>query len=256
MMPISTPDHMVEFYSGDGDHFIHILEHLIVPAVKMAGFIPLLPTFKGSVLIHSEIIRRICLADMAVADMSILNANVFFEMGLRTAINKPMALLKDDKTIKVPFDAGLIHYHQYNSSASSWLIESEISKIAEHLNESWDLSNENNSMWEAFNASRHFDTEKNTNSLEKIREEIEYIRRLQTRPLSRITDHERAEHTAIDVFTKLSEIATDAGYFVDIGNSNNRRIEIKMSKSKAMPPTMRKILEKSADRYGYRLIFV
>lgn len=37
-------------------------------------------------------------ADMVLCDMSRLNANVFFELGIRTALDRPAALVKDDQT--------------------------------------------------------------------------------------------------------------------------------------------------------------
>lgn len=46
--------------------------------------------------------------------MSILNANVFFEFGIRTALNKPVCILKDNLTKSIPFDASMVNYREYN----------------------------------------------------------------------------------------------------------------------------------------------
>ncbi|MFN3367759.1 MAG: hypothetical protein ACK411_15325, partial [Exiguobacterium mexicanum] len=155
MMPISTPASKLETYGDDQLHFLNILEHLIVPAVERAGFIPILPTVEGSLVIHAEIIRNLCVADMALADMSILNPNVFFEMGIRTAVNKPLSIIIDDKTEDVPFDTNLIAYKKYDSSASAWKIDEERETVARHIKDTYEKSRGTNGLWSAFNATSH-----------------------------------------------------------------------------------------------------
>ena len=117
IMPISTPEDLVDSYKGDEDHFKHVLETLFVPAVKAAGLDPKLPISKGSEVIHGDIIKNIQSADMLLCDMSALNLNVFFELGMRTATNRPVALVKDSATAAeiIPFDLKIINHHTYAS---------------------------------------------------------------------------------------------------------------------------------------------
>ena len=69
------------------------------------------PTASGSDLIHAKIIKNLETADLVLCDMSALNPNVFFEFGMRTALNKPAL---DDATTRrcdcadfgVPIDLG------------------------------------------------------------------------------------------------------------------------------------------------------
>ncbi len=82
IMPISTPDNWVQKYSGDDEHFIHVLDHLLIPAIKKADFEPIPPKTKGSELIHGEIIKNIESADLVLCDMSVLNPNVFLNLVL------------------------------------------------------------------------------------------------------------------------------------------------------------------------------
>jgi len=114
IMPITTPDNMVDQYehSGGKDHFKHVLDCLFVPAVKEAGYEPIPPTTKGSDIIHAGIIQNLETADLVLCDMSSLNPNVFFEFGIRTSLNKPVCVVKDDLTKKVPFDTGIINHHE------------------------------------------------------------------------------------------------------------------------------------------------
>ena len=58
--------------------------------------------------------------------MSILNPNVFFEFGIRTALNKPVSLVVDDKNPDIPFDPSIIHHHKYNSALQNWTHKEDV----------------------------------------------------------------------------------------------------------------------------------
>jgi hypothetical protein len=115
-MPITTPEKLLVEYKGDPDHFSHVLEHLFIPALKKAGFDPIPPKSIGSDIIQAEIIKHLASSELVLCDMSILNPNVFSEFGIRTALNKSVALVVDDKTERVPFDTSIINFHKYKSS--------------------------------------------------------------------------------------------------------------------------------------------
>jgi hypothetical protein len=82
--------------------------------------------------------------------MSLLNANVFFELGIRTALDKPVAMVKDDKTASVPFDASMINYHLYDSSLSPWTLKAEIATLEKHLTDTATRAQDRNSLWRYF----------------------------------------------------------------------------------------------------------
>ena len=90
IMPITTPEHLVDQYKEDSDHFLHVLEHLFIPAVEKTGYTPVPPSATGSDLIQAEIISQLENADHVLCDISTLNPNVFFELGIRTAVEKPV----------------------------------------------------------------------------------------------------------------------------------------------------------------------
>jgi hypothetical protein len=152
-MPISTPPTLVERYAADKEHFQHILAHLLIPAISKAGFDPIPPIAKGSDLIHAEIIKNLEKCDMVLCDMSTLNANVFFELGIRTALNEPVALIKDNFTEHVPFDTGIINHHTYTASFSPWILPQEIEKISAHILSAANRSNGKNNLWNYFGLS-------------------------------------------------------------------------------------------------------
>ena len=88
IMPISTPENWLVKYAGDAHHFQHVLNHLIIPSLNKVSIEPISPITQGSELIHGDIIKNIETADLVLCDMSILNPNVFFELGIRTALSK------------------------------------------------------------------------------------------------------------------------------------------------------------------------
>lgn len=149
IMPITTPLESVKDYQDDKEHFKQVLERLFIPAIMKAGFNPIPPISKGSDIIQAEIIKQLAEADLVLCDMSILNPNVFYEFGIRTALDKPVALVKDDKTPKIPFDTAMINYHEYNS-CPTWALEEEIDKLVEHINNAEKKAAGKNSLWKYF----------------------------------------------------------------------------------------------------------
>lgn len=153
IMPISTPENLLNNYSNDKYHFEHVLEHLLKPSLERVDLEPISPKTKGSELIHGEIIKNIEIADLVLCDMSTLNPNVFFELGIRTALNKPVCLIKDDVTPKIPFDASIINHHEYLSALSPWTLDNEINDLVNHIEESQKRNDDTNSLWKYFSLS-------------------------------------------------------------------------------------------------------
>ncbi len=156
MMPISTPSHLVERYGGDPNHFRHVYECLIEPAFEGLEVEPVYPEAKGDDVIHERIVRRIEECEFAICDMSSLNANVFFELGLRTAANKPAALIIDRDTNRIPFDLGLVNTHYYNHDMRAFVVKDEIPRLRDHLAESF-TNGSGNKLWELFKLQRAYD---------------------------------------------------------------------------------------------------
>jgi hypothetical protein len=150
VMPITTPDDLLKEYGDDGQHFIHILEHLFIPCVEACGLQPILPLVAGSDVIHGEIVKHLSVANLVLCDMSQLNPNVFFEFGIRTALNKSVALVVDNKTKRIPFDTGIINYHRYESDLRPWIIEDERAKLSKHIEKTLESDPDKNALWKYF----------------------------------------------------------------------------------------------------------
>src|SRR6266566_3832256 len=91
-MPVTTPTSYADDLR-DPDHFGHVLEHLFTPALEQAGYTAIPPKMLGAALIHAEIIRHLEQADLVFADLSNHNPNVFFELGIRTSLDRPVVLV-------------------------------------------------------------------------------------------------------------------------------------------------------------------
>ena len=64
IMPVTTPPELVSTYKDDSQHFLHVMEHLFIPAIKEAGFEPIRPITKGSDIIHGHIISNLESSDL------------------------------------------------------------------------------------------------------------------------------------------------------------------------------------------------
>lgn len=146
--PISTSPERAALHLNDDAHCEHVIEHLLVPAVVKAGFEPIKPKAKGANLIHAEIVQNLQTAALVLCDMSGLNPNVFFELGIRTAMNMPICLTIDEATKDPPFDLDLVNHHSYVSDLRPWVLPGEVDKLAGHIKES--AMNKENALWKYF----------------------------------------------------------------------------------------------------------
>jgi hypothetical protein len=150
IMPISMPADSLSLYGGDEEHFRHVLEHLFVPAIENLGLAAIAPLVTGGDVIHAEIIRNLETAELVLCDMSTLNPNVFFEFGIRTAIDKPISLVRDQFTSRIPFDMALINHHMYDANLAPWTLPEEIRRLSDHLLKTINKSGARNSLWRYF----------------------------------------------------------------------------------------------------------
>lgn len=108
IMPLSP---MGESYSAE--HWSGVLQCLSV-RMCLAGETPKMVSSAGDVsFITRTIVNRLYKDDIVICDVSGLNPNVMFELGLRIAFEKPIIIIKDSKTSKIPFDIGHIEYLEY-----------------------------------------------------------------------------------------------------------------------------------------------
>jgi hypothetical protein len=99
-------------------HFADVYKHVIKPAVEAAGLRCIrADEVHRANLIHLDILHRIVNAKLAICDLSGLNPNVMFELGIRQAFDKPVVLIKDDRT-RSPFDISPLRHQEYDAALS------------------------------------------------------------------------------------------------------------------------------------------
>jgi hypothetical protein len=218
IMPISTPEHLLGTYHGDVDHFRHVLDHLFVPAIEKAGLKAVPPKAEGAEVIHAKIVKNIEESDLVLCDMSALNPNVFFELGIRTAVDKPACMVVDDVTVNIPFDTSIVNYQRYNSGLEPWVLPEEVEKLSVHIRAAQVSSGERNSLWRYFGLSaRAAFSEKDTGleaKVDLIGIRLDGLQRqlADTSQASRSQrrEEERERSRAV-LFRMLSIMATEAG---------------------------------------------
>lgn len=148
-MPMTTRVHEVDAYGGDTEHWLHVMRNLFIPAIEDAGFDAIEPTAQGSDMIHGRIMEHLVKSDMVLCDLSAWNPNVLFELGVRTSLNKPIALVRDEKT-EIPFDTNGLNTHRYASSILVWELEAQKKRISDHLVAAAASCDGQNPMWQRF----------------------------------------------------------------------------------------------------------
>lgn len=147
-MPISmTPEHTTRY--GDPKHWLHVMEELFEPAIRAAGFEPVKPVSTGAYMIHSQIVTNLEKADLVLCDLSAHNPNVFFELGVRTSLNLPIALV-GEQDMKLPFDTSGINTHIYSPALHVWDLPGETEKLTRHPEESALSCKGKNPLWQQF----------------------------------------------------------------------------------------------------------
>src|SRR5215813_5425820 len=79
--------------------------------------------------IRIDMFQRLLTADLVVADLSIHNANVFYELGIRHALCDRHTLMLRCRQEKFPFDLQTDRYFEYSKEAPGASLESFVEAI-------------------------------------------------------------------------------------------------------------------------------
>ena len=117
--------------------FDEVLESLIVPAATAAGFTVRSANRQGSDVIQSTIINDLLDADLVVADLTEHNPNVLFELGMRMAVDKPVALVRAKGTGRI-FDVdNVLRVFDYDPCLWPSTVKTDLPALTEHIAASW-----------------------------------------------------------------------------------------------------------------------
>jgi hypothetical protein len=118
--------------------FAEVLRSLITPAAIEAGFKVETANRQGSDVIQSTIVNELLEADLVIADLTDHNPNVLFELGLRMAQEKPVALIKAAGTGRV-FDVdNMLRVHEYQPHLWRSTVETDMPDLVKHIRATWD----------------------------------------------------------------------------------------------------------------------
>jgi hypothetical protein len=118
--------------------YAEVLRSLLTPAGVGAGFAVETANRQGSDVIQSTIINDLLEADLVIADLTDHNPNVLFELGVRMAADKPVALVKALGTGRI-FDVdNMLRVLEYNPNLWQSTIEKDLPLLTEHVKATWD----------------------------------------------------------------------------------------------------------------------
>jgi hypothetical protein len=118
--------------------FTEVLNSLIIPAATEAGFEVRTANRQGTEIIHSTIVNEVLDADLALCDLSEHNPNVLFELGMRLANEKPVALIHAEGTDRV-FDVdNVLRVLAYSANLWRTTLDKDIPALKEHITATWE----------------------------------------------------------------------------------------------------------------------
>lgn len=103
--------------AGKTVKFDDIYEHFIKDSIKEAGLSPVRCDELGEAgVIHRKMIEHIWATDVAVVDISLLNPNVFYELGVRHSLRKCVTILIRRKGTNLPFNIANLSVIEYDEA--------------------------------------------------------------------------------------------------------------------------------------------
>ena len=116
----------------DTQHWLEVRE-IIGRAAKKVGMDPQ-PVWEGGEtdIIQSRIVRNLYANAIVVCDISGLNPNVMFELGMRLTFRKPVVIIADENT-RLPFDTNVIDTLSYPADLHFAKVERFMEDLADRL---------------------------------------------------------------------------------------------------------------------------
>ena len=125
--------------NGSQVDFDLVYEKLIKPAVEATGLEPFRADEEfraGS--IHADMFQELLLADVVLADLTIDNANVFYEIGVRHALRARGSVMLYSGRDRLPFDVAgerMLKYAPIDAPVDEAVIEADRAKLATMIQE-------------------------------------------------------------------------------------------------------------------------
>jgi O-acetyl-ADP-ribose deacetylase (regulator of RNase III) len=120
---------------ADGDHvnFNEIYTHLIKKTIEDLGIACIRSDEVGEAgWIHSSMFNHVYEADVAIVDITSLNPNVFYELGVRHALAEHVTVIIRGSGTSMPFDIQDLNVIEYDPGSMTSVEEAK-KKIADHV---------------------------------------------------------------------------------------------------------------------------
>ncbi len=112
-----------------------VFQNMFVPGIQDAGF----TVSRGDAIVRvgdlsTNVWQSITQAGLIVAEVSVPNPNVYYEIGLADALGKPVFLFKQEN-VQLPADFGGVHYYTYDLQdlqGGRRTLSGELQKWAQH----------------------------------------------------------------------------------------------------------------------------
>jgi hypothetical protein len=127
IMPFSQtiPEHTEEYWTS---HY----EHLLKPSIQGITDLPIERSKVVRTDILRDIIRNLIVSQIVLADITDLNANVMWELGVRQSFRNGTIVIAEEGT-QIPFDISIKGMIKYPKLTSDPHYHSEMSKFKENL---------------------------------------------------------------------------------------------------------------------------
>lgn len=117
--------------------FNEVFASLFKPAIEAAGFEAKTAKRQGSDVIQATIVNDLLDSHLVLCDLTEHNPNVLFELGLRMAEEKPIAIVKAAGTNPI-FDVDhLLRVESYDPNLWPSTVVKDVPKLAAHIKEAW-----------------------------------------------------------------------------------------------------------------------
>jgi nucleoside 2-deoxyribosyltransferase len=134
--------------------FTEVLNSLVIPAGREAGFEVKTANRQGTEMIHSTIVNEILDADMCVCDLTEHNPNVLFELGIRLGHDKPVALIQAEGTARV-FDVdNVLRVLAYKKELWRTTIQKDLPELTAHIRATWENRETSESYYKLLRSSK------------------------------------------------------------------------------------------------------
>lgn len=119
-----------------GVDFDVIYEHLIAPAITAAGLKPIRgDKVGGGKSIYNEMFRALAEYPYALVDCTFLNPNVYYELGIRHALNPSVTIAIQALGASIPFDLKSVPFHPYRLTPAGGFedLAGDVAKLTDRI---------------------------------------------------------------------------------------------------------------------------